>query len=211
MEKREIEYIAIEGIMGVGKTALAIKLANYWKAELVVDKLENPFLRNFYENKRACAFQTQLFFLLTRYQQQLNLNQLSLFSEKKIVSDYIFEKDKIYASVNLSESEYYLYEKIFRLLEKNLSFKPTKIIFLQTNLETIWKRLKKSEREYERKIDWEYLITLNDSYNKFFFHYSQSPILIVNTESYNCLENQKAFSDLIITIENLKEGRKFLA
>lgn len=210
MGKREIEYIAIEGVMGVGKTTLATKLANYWKAELVLDKLENPFLKNFYENRRAYAFQTQLFFLLTRYQQQLNLNHLSLFSEKKIVSDYTLEKDKIYASINLSEGEYYIYEKIFQLLEKNLFLKPTKIIFLQINLDTIWERLKKSEREYERKIDWEYLVVLNKSYNQFFFHYSQVPILIVNTESYD-LENQKAFRDLVITIENLKEGRKFLA
>ncbi len=211
MEKGEIEYIAIEGIMGVGKTALATKLATYWKAELILDTSENPFLRNFYENKRVYAFQTQLFFLLTRYQQQLNLNQLTLFSEKKIVSDYILEKDKIYANINLTESEYYIYEKLFQLLERNLSLKPTKIIFLQTNLETLWERLKKSEKEYEKKIDWDYLIALNNSYNKFFFHYSQSPVLIVNTESYNYLENQKTFRDLVIAIENLKEGRKFLA
>lgn len=210
MEKEKFEYVAIEGIMGIGKTALATKLANYWRAELILDRLENPFLKNFYENRREYAFQTQLFFLLTRYQQQLNLTQPSLFSKKRIVSDYSLEKDKIYAAVNLSESEYYVYEKIFQLLEKNLTLKPTKIIFLQTNLEIIWTRLKKSEREYERNIDWEYLVSLNKSYNQFFFHYSQVPILIVNTESYN-LENQKTFRDLVITIENLKEGRKFLA
>lgn len=210
MEKNRIEYIAIEGIMGIGKTALASKLANYWKAELVLDK-ENPFLKDFYENKRVYAFQTQLFFLLTRYQQQLNLSQLSLFSEKRIVSDYTLEKDKIYASVNLSEGEYFIYKKIFQLLEKNLTLKPTKIIFLQTDLETIWERLKKSEEEYKRKIDWEYLLTINNSYNQFFFHYSEVPILIVNMENYNYLENQKAFRELVITIENLKEGRKFLA
>jgi len=202
--------VAIEGIMGIGKTYLATKLANYWRAELILDNLENPFLKNFYENKRTYAFQTQLFFLLSRYQQQLSLNQLSLFAEKKIVSDYTLEKDKIYASVNLSESEYFIYEKIFQLLEKNLTLRPTKIVFLQTNLETIWERLRRSEREYEKKINWEYLLAIANAYNQFFFHYSRVPILIVNTESYNYWENPKAFRDLIIAIENLKEGRKFL-
>uniref|UniRef100_A0A7V4E3B3 Deoxynucleoside kinase n=1 Tax=candidate division WOR-3 bacterium TaxID=2052148 RepID=A0A7V4E3B3_UNCW3 len=208
MEK--IEYIAIEGVMGVGKTSLATKLANYWRATLILEKTENPFLPLFYENPRSYAFQTQLFFLLTRYQQQIKLNQLSLFESKKIVSDYLFEKDKIYASVNLSESEYYLYEQIFQLLEKNLNLKPTKIIFLQTNLEILWERLKKSEQKYERNIEWEYLVAINNSYNQFFFHYQRAPVLIVNTENYNYLENRKAFKNLVMAVENLKEGRKFL-
>jgi len=209
MEK--IEYIAIEGIMGVGKTSLATKLAHYWRATLILEKTENPFLPLFYENPRSYAFQTQLFFLLTRYQQQIKLNQLSLFESKKIVSDYLFEKDKIYASVNLSESEYYLYEQIFQLLEKNLNLRPTKIIFLQTNLEILWERLKKSEQKYERNIEWEYLVAINNSYNQFFFHYQRAPVLIVNTESYDYLENRKAFKNLVMAVENLKEGRKFLA
>jgi len=208
MEK--IEYIAIEGVMGVGKTSLATKLANYWRATLILEKTENPFLPLFYENPRSYAFQTQLFFLLTRYQQQIKLNQLSLFESKKIVSDYLFEKDKIYASVNLSESEYYLYEQIFQLLEQNLNLKPTKVIFLQTNLEILWERLKKSEQKYERNIEWEYLVAINNSYNQFFFHYQRAPVLIVNTENYNYLENRKAFKNLVMAVENLKEGRKFL-
>jgi|YelNatPaOPRAMG01_1025707.scaffolds.fasta_scaffold01943_22 deoxyadenosine/deoxycytidine kinase len=208
MEK--IEYIAIEGIMGIGKTSLATKLADYWRATLILEKKENPFLPLFYENPRAYAFQTQLFFLLTRYQQQINLNQLSLFGGKRIVSDYLFEKDKIYAQVNLSESEYYLYEQIFQILQKNISLKPTKIIFLQTNIEILWERLKKSERKYERNIDWEYLVAINNSYNQFFFHYQRAPVLIVNTESYNYLEDGKAFKNLVMAIESLKEGRRFL-
>jgi deoxyadenosine/deoxycytidine kinase len=208
MEK--IEYIAIEGIMGIGKTSLATKLADYWRATLILEKKENPFLPLFYENPRTYAFQTQLFFLLTRYQQQINLNQLSLFGGKRIVSDYLFEKDKIYAQVNLSESEYYLYEQIFQILQKNISLKPTKIIFLQTNIEILWERLKKSERKYERNIDWEYLVAINNSYNQFFFHYQRAPVLIVNTESYNYLEDGKAFKNLVMAIESLKEGRRFL-
>jgi deoxyadenosine/deoxycytidine kinase len=196
--------------MGIGKTSLATKLADYWRATLILEKKENPFLPLFYENPRAYAFQTQLFFLLTRYQQQINLNQLSLFGGKRIVSDYLFEKDKIYAQVNLSESEYYLYEQIFQILQKNISLKPTKIIFLQTNIEILWERLKKSERKYERNIDWEYLVAINNSYNQFFFHYQRAPVLIVNTESYNYLEDGKAFKNLVMAIESLKEGRRFL-
>ena len=160
----EIRYIAIEGVIGVGKTSLATLLSKKLKAKLILEKYENnPFLEKFYEDPERYAFQTQLFFLLNRYQQQQELLQYDLFNNY-IVSDYIFEKDKIFAYLNLQDDELKLYEKIVGFIERNIAT-PDLVVYLQSSLERIIYNIQTRKRSIEANISEEYLRELNEAYN----------------------------------------------
>lgn len=191
----EIKYIAIEGVIGAGKTALAKKLAEKIDANLVLEEFEsNPFLGKFYDDRQSYAFQTQMFFLINRFKQQQSLNQENLFS-KFIVSDYIFEKDKIFAYLNLSQDELKLYESIFPLLNRDLR-KPDLAVFLQSSADRLMYNIKKRGRKIERNLSRSYLKELSEAYNNFFFKYNDTPLLIVNTTEIDFVNNKRDFDEL---------------
>ncbi|MFA8341829.1 MAG: deoxynucleoside kinase [Rhodothermaceae bacterium] len=191
----EIKYIAIEGVIGAGKTALAKKLAEKIDANLILEEFEsNPFLGKFYDDRQSYAFQTQMFFLINRFKQQQSLNQENLFS-KFIVSDYIFEKDKIFAYLNLSQDELKLYESIFPLLNRDLR-KPDLAVFLQSSADRLMYNIKKRGRKIERNLSRSYLKELSEAYNNFFFKYNDTPLLIVNTTEIDFVNNKRDFDEL---------------
>ena len=185
-------HIAVEGSIGVGKTSLAKILSKRLKCKLILEEFEdNPFLADFYKNSKQYAFQAQLFFLLSRYRQQTEFQQMEIFS-KSIVSDYMFMKDRIFASLNLDDKEMSLYDKVASILEKNMVF-PDLIIFLQSDTERLMKNIQKRGREYETNINWSYLDALNQIYNEYFFRYDNSPLLIINTNDIDFVNDNNDF------------------
>ncbi|MCL5020457.1 MAG: deoxynucleoside kinase, partial [Bacteroidetes bacterium] len=195
----DIRHIAIEGVIGAGKTSLTLKLAKLLKGRAVLEKFEeNPFLEKFYDDIEHYAFQTQMFFLLSRYKQQQELAQMDLF-EQVIVSDYMFEKDKIFAYLNLQDDELRLYETLVNLLERTIP-KPDLVVYLQCNVERLMANIKKRGRKFERSISAEYIQSLNEAYNYFFFRYKSSPLLIVNADQIDFVNSEKDFEKLAAEI-----------
>jgi len=199
------KYIVVEGPIGVGKTSLAKMLAAEFHARCVFEKVEdNPFLPKFYEDRETHAFQNQLFFLLSRYQQQRELSQQELFIQST-VSDYLFAKDKIFATLTLSSEELNLYQQIYQLLDTRVP-KPDLVVYLQARPEVLYKRIKKRDKSYERSITPEYLEEVAQAYNRFFFHYDESPLLVVNTSEIDFVASSKDLADLIKEIYNMGPG-----
>lgn len=204
---RELRYIAIEGVIGAGKTSLAKKLSEKLSANLILEEFqENPFLEKFYEDRRRFAFQTQMFFLINRYKQLQLLNQQDLFN-KFIVSDYIFDKDRIFAYLNLSGEELKLYDAIFPLLEREIP-KPDLVIFLQSSIDRLMLNIKHRARSIEKNLTRAYLIELSEAYNNFFFKYNDTPLLIVNTTEIDFINRQEDFDELYTQI--FREDRGFI-
>jgi deoxyadenosine/deoxycytidine kinase len=204
----EANYIVIEGVIGVGKTSLAKLMAERVNARLVLEEVEeNPFLEEFYSDPVHYAFQTQLFFLLSRYRQQMEFPQQDLFQQKTI-SDYLFDKDKIFAYINLNEKELSLYERLWALLQKDIP-KPDLVIYLQANTETLMHRIRERGRPYERSISPEYIQRLNEAYSYFFFHYADSPLLVVNTAKIDFVHNPVDLEDLLVQIGKPHVGTKY--
>jgi deoxyguanosine kinase len=204
----EIDYIAIEGAIGAGKTSLAKILAEKMDAKLILEETEeNPFLSDFYKDRERYAFQTQIFFLLSRYRQQRELFTPDLF-QKKVVSDYFFAKDRIFASVTLSQNEFYLYERLLSILEKDIP-RPDLVIYLQTTAEVLLKRIKERERPYEKNINLQYIRTLNEAYNYYFFHYTRTPLLVVNTDRIDFVHNETDLEDLLKQLKKPNVGTKY--
>ena len=198
-------YIAIEGPIGVGKTSLAKILANKFGWRLVQEEVgHNPFLERFYENPRKYAFQTQLFFLLSRYRQQREMAQGNLF-EKGVVSDYVLAKDKIFALINLEDDEIALYDSIYKLLVPTVP-KPDLVIYLQARPEVLLNRVRKRGVEYERNISLDYLKTLSDAYNEYFFHYNETPLLVVSTSEIDFVESPRDLEHLVREVKSVKRG-----
>jgi deoxyadenosine/deoxycytidine kinase len=203
-----MRYIAVEGPIGVGKTALAERLAQRLDAELVREVAEeNPFLDRFYSDMRNYAFQTQVFFLLARHKQQLALSQPGLFHQT-VVSDYLFEKDRIFAYLNLTEHELALYERIYKYLVKEVP-KPDVVVYLQARSDVLMARIKQRGRQFEAAMDPAYVESLADAYNHFFLHYDAAPLLIVNTERLDFVASREDFEDLFKAIETTTSGRRF--
>lgn len=191
----EIRYIAIEGVIGAGKTSLAKKLKNYLNAKLILEQFKhNPFLEKFYDNRRRYAFQTQMFFLINRYKQQEEIKQGDIFNNY-IIADYIFEKDRIFAYLNLQSDELKLYESIYPLLAKNV-VKPDLVIYLQSKIDRLMYNIKKRGREIEKNITRSYIEELSEAYNNFFFMYNSTPLLIVNSSEIDFINNEKDFEEL---------------
>jgi len=194
-ENSEVKYIAIEGVIGAGKTSLARKLKERLNAELVFEQFDaNPFLEKFYADRRRYAFQTQMFFLINRFTQQQQLNQENLFTDY-IVCDYIFEKDKIFAYLNLSGEELKLYETIFPLLSRNLR-KPDLLVFLQSSVERLMFNIKKRNRKIERNLTVNYIEELSEAYTHYFFRYNTTPLLIVNSTEIDFVNSDNDFDEL---------------
>lgn len=191
----ELKFIAIEGVIGVGKTSLAKKIQERLNAELILEQFEsNPFLEKFYSDRKRYAFQTQMFFLINRYKQQEELNQENLFTEY-IVSDYLFEKDRIFAYLNLSGEELKLYESIFPLLERNLR-KPDLVVYLQSSIDRLMFNIKRRSRKIERNLTRSYIEELSEAYNHYFFRYNSTPLLIVNSSEIDFVNSQNDFDEL---------------
>ncbi|MCF8268110.1 MAG: deoxynucleoside kinase [Ignavibacteriales bacterium] len=203
----EIKYIAIEGVIGAGKTTLAKMLSKKLAANLIIEEFEdNPFLEKFYKDKRQYAFQTQMFFLITRYKQHEKLNQENLFTEF-LVSDYIFEKDRIFAYMNLSGEELKLYETLFPMLNKEIR-KPDVVVYLQSSVERLMQNIRIRSRKIEKDLSLSYLQDLSIAYNDYFFKYSTTPLLIVNTTEIDFVENSEDFEELYKQI--FRDDRGFI-
>jgi deoxyadenosine/deoxycytidine kinase len=200
-------YIAVEGPPGVGKTALVERLATHLEASVVLEKVENPFLRDFYHEKPGAAFQSQMFFLLSRYRQLSELAQRELFRQVT-ACDFIFAKDKIFAYLNLDDTELMLYEKIFRVLEGEVP-QPELVIYLQAPAEVLLKRLKSRQRRSEPGPGEAYLRELVKAYDYFFFHYSETPLLVVNTSDVDFSHPGTSLDDLIHEMQSLSGGTRF--
>jgi deoxyadenosine/deoxycytidine kinase len=198
-------YIVIEGPIGVGKTSLTQLLAQEFDARSILEKPEeNPFLSHFYQDRKKYAFQTQIFFLLNRFQQQKEIAQLDLFNQITFC-DYLFAKDRIFATLNLDDHELTLYEQVFNLLKGQIP-SPDLVIFLQAKPEVLLQRIKTRNHPYEKEVDLEYLSTLTEAYNYYFFHYDHSPLLVVDTSEINFVNRKEDFTQLVREIKQMKKG-----
>ena len=201
-------YIVIEGPIGVGKTSLTKLLAKEFNARCILEKAEeNPFLPLFYEDRRKYAFQTQIFFLLNRFQQQKEIAQLDLFNQITLC-DYLFDKDRVFASINLDDHEIALYEQVFHLLNGQIT-PPDLVIFLQAKPEVLLHRIKSRNVPYERDMELEYLKILIDAYNYYFFHYDQSPLLVVDTSEIDFVNRKEDFDQLLREIKQMRKGTSY--
>ena len=206
----ENRYIVVEGVIGVGKTSLARLLSERLQARLVLEEVEeNPFLKDFYRERARYAFQTQMHFLFSRYQQQRSLRQLELFRER-MVADYLFQKDRIFASLNLSERELALYERLVGWLELEV-MKPDVVVYLQASPDVLMERIARRARSYEKEMEREYIRHLNEAYNHFFFHYTEAPLLVVNTNAIDFVNNTDDFEDLRGRIVSHRQGTVYYA
>lgn len=199
------KYIAIEGPIGVGKTSLAEILAKKLNSRLVAEgAVDNPFIHTFYKDIKAHAFQTQLFFLLSRYKQQQELAQSDLF-QRGIVSDYIFAKDRLFANLVLDDNELKLYEQIHTILTGRI-LKPDFVIYLQASTDVLLKRIALRGRKFESQINEAYLAELNQAYNYFFFHYQETPLMVVNTSGIDFVHRDADLDDLLTHMEKITKG-----
>ncbi len=202
---RTPRYIVVEGPIGVGKTTLARLLAEEFNARPIFEQVEeNPFLRKFYDEPGSFGFQTQLFFLLSRYRQQRQLAQQDLFNQST-VADYLFAKDKIFAQANLEGDELALYRQLFGLLDARLP-KPDLVVYLQARADVLMERLRKRDRDYERRIAPEYLQRIAEAYRDYFFYYDETPLLVVDSSAVDFVANSEELADLVREIRSMGQG-----
>jgi len=201
-------FIVVEGPIGVGKTTLARALCKRFGARGIYEIVEeNPFLASFYKDRARYAFQTQLFFLLSRFKQQQELFQPDLFNSAT-VSDYLFAKDRIFASLTLDPDELGLYERVYEHLGPRVA-RPDLVIYLQARLEVLLARIKKRGRDFERKLDPDYLAELSRTYSEFFHRWDETPLLVVNTSDVDYLDDEPALDDLVRAVERCKAGTTY--
>ena len=204
----EPRFIAVEGAIGAGKTSLVNLLEQQYSARVILEENDsNPFIAKFYEDQETYSFQTQIFFLLSRYNQYMELAQRDLFNSV-VVIDYLFQRDKIFAQLNLEDHEYRLYEQIFNLISSKAP-KPDLVIFLQASTEVLLERVSKRGREYESFMDPDYLDSVNKAFNNFFFYYSDTPLLVINTNEIDFVEKKCDLEELINKVNSHKIGREY--
>ena len=203
-------YVVVEGPIGVGKTSLARRLAQHLNASTLLEKPEeNPFLARFYQDPTRHALATQLFFLFQRGNELRELAQMDFF-QHSTVADYLFDKDMLFAQLNLAEAEFTLYQQIYH----NLSVQapaPDLVIYLQASVDTLLARVHKRALRYEQNISDEYLVRLAQSYSDFFYHYDAAPVLVVNSDNLNLVESDEDFALLLQRIRDMRGSREFFS
>jgi deoxyguanosine kinase len=203
-------YVVVEGPIGVGKTSLALRLAEYAGASAMLEKPEdNPFLPRFYSDPARHALPTQLFFLFQRISEVSELNQMDLF-RTRTVADYLFDKDELFARMNLNDDEFTLYQNIYRNLAPQAPA-PDLVIYLQAPTEKLFERVRRRAITYEHSIAENYLDRLSQGYSDFFYHYDAAPVLVVNSENLNFVDNDQDFKMLLRRIEGMRGQREFFS
>jgi len=201
-------FIAVEGPIGVGKTSVAQLLAQRLDARATLEEWsQNPFLKDFYDARPGAAFQVEMFYLLSRYRQQQNLMQRDLFSEQVLV-DYVFEKSKLFANLNLEDSELVIFDKLHALLGESVP-RPDLVVYLQASTEVLLKRIRSRGRREEKGLSEEYLAEVNRAYNYYFFHYSATPLLVVNTSDVDFVKHPEDLEDLVKQISSMGRGTQY--
>ena len=206
----DFHYIAIDGPIGAGKSGLARRLAARLEASVVLEDQENPFLADFYADRPGAALQAQLFYLLNRHRQLLDRRQFDLFAQVT-VCDYIFEKDRIYAYLNLDDNELFIYQRLYDLLAPDIPA-PDLVIYLQAPTDVLIRRLQSRERDPERQSlipDEEYLRELNEAYHHFFFHYSAASLLVIESSQFRPQDDDEALDALVKQIKTMGRGTRY--
>ena len=201
-------HIAVEGPIGAGKTTVVDRLAERLEAKKVIeDWSTNPFLRPFYDSRPGAAFQAELFFLLSRYRQQQELLQRQLFTQATLV-DYVFERSRLFAYLNLDDSELLIYDKLYSLLSESVP-RPDLIVYLQAPTEVLMRRVQARGRPEESPLSEEYLAEVNRAYNHYFFHHTATPLLVVNTEGVDFARSEDDVSDLLKQVRAMGKGTQY--
>lgn len=202
-----IRYLAVEGVIGVGKTSLARKIQEALDGRLFLEEFEeNPFLEDFYGDPRQFAFQTQLFFLLSRFRQQEQIVQYDLF-QSQAIADYMFQKDRIFATLTLDVKELTLYNMLANILESRIA-RPDLVIYLRSSTDRLLSNIAKRGRDYERHIQRDYIESLNRLYDEYFWNYEDSPLLIINTENLDFVNNDNHLNQIFTEISKPIRGRR---
>ncbi len=204
IRKLPFRHIAIEGPIGVGKTSLVQLLADRFEGVKVLEDITNPFLPAFYEGRAGAAFQVQIYFLLSRFQQQREIAQMNLF-QRLVVADYSFPKDRIFAYLNLDDTDLRIYEKLFPVLDQEVPT-PDLVIYMQASLPVLLERIKKRARDFESAIDPDYLERLSEAYSYYFFHYRETPLLVINTDDIDFVNTPADFDALVDQIVRCRRG-----
>jgi len=202
-----LNYLAVDGPIGVGKTTLVEMLARRFEGVKVLEDVENPFLEKFYQDRPGAAFQTQLYFLLSRFKQQEEIIQRELF-QRLVVADYPFEKDRIFAYLNLSDDELLIYDKLYAMLEAQIP-RPDLILYLVADVDTCMARIKKRQRTFERQLARDYLVELIDAYNHYYHYYTKSPVLVVDTRHLNFPQRPSDFEELLAQLRKPIKGTQY--
>jgi len=204
------QYIAIEGPIGVGKTSLAERLATRLDAALVLEEMENPFLADFYSGRAGAALQAQLFYLLNRHRQQLTLRQGDLFAQMT-VADYLFDRDKIFAYLNLDDNELFIYQRLYDLLARDVPA-PDLVVYLQAPTDVLVRRVRNHGKDDGSEIPTpqpDYIRELNEAYQHYFFHYTATPLLVVETSQIDFAASDAAVDELLRQIRSMNRGTRY--
>jgi deoxyadenosine/deoxycytidine kinase len=203
-------YIAVEGPIGVGKTRLAERLAGRLEANTILEESDNPFLADFYNERAGAALQAQLFFLLNRHRQLINIRQADLF-QHTMVCDYLFDRDKIFAYLNLDDNELFIYQRLYDLLARDIP-QPDLVVYLQAPTDLLITRVRERPIDPDRPMpapDAGYLRELNEAYQHFFFHYNATPLLVVETSEFDPDTSDDALEDLVRQIHGMGRGTRY--
>ncbi len=202
------KYVAVEGAIGVGKTSVVTRLAERLDAATVLEEVgQNPFLKDFYDGKGGAPFQVELFYLLSRYRQQQELLQRHLFQQVTL-SDYVFDKSKLFAYLTLDDNELLIYDKLYGLLSESVP-PPDLVVYLQAPTEVLMRRIRQRGRPEEGALSEDYLAEVNRAYNHFFFHYTRTPLLVVNTAEVDFVHRDEDLEDLLKQIRSMGKGTQY--